>query len=274
VRSTNLVCALLGLLVAVTSGPSATGADDSPEQVIRSLVTAIYANDVASYNRLTIPHPQRARLTSGGRVNESKLAELKGYPEGLQIKRLRPFQFKGNDVGTDANGTYPAGTTVLYRVAHGGSPLVVALARQPDGWKVDLRWWIAMMDLASGREPDRGSPEFSIRSLLASMLQLDRKEAARFVPDGADMDLLFDGAPRQREPSGVLDATVFEMPLVELGPGEFVRTPTGKIVEGTHVDDGKVFLGQFGPVEMPFVVRRAAAGWRVDVEPYFALMLQ
>jgi hypothetical protein len=274
VRRPSLLHVLFGLLIAATGGASATTADDPPEQVIRSLVTAIYANDVVSYDRLTIPHPQRARLTSGGRVNESKLRELKEYPEGLQIKRLRPFQFKGKDLGVDANAPYPVGTTALYRVAHGGSPMVVALARQPDGWKVDLRWWIALTDLASGREPDRDSAEVAIRSLLASMLQLDRKQAARFVPAGADMDLLFDGAPRQREPSGVLDATVFEMPLVELGPGEFVRTPTGKIVEGTHADDHKVFLGQFGPVEMPFVVRRAAAGWLVDVEPYFALMLQ
>ena len=30
---------------------------ETPEQVIRALVLAIYGNDVASYNRVTIPHP-------------------------------------------------------------------------------------------------------------------------------------------------------------------------------------------------------------------------
>jgi hypothetical protein len=33
----------------------------------------MYANDVASYNKLTLPNPLRSRLTSGGRVNENDL---------------------------------------------------------------------------------------------------------------------------------------------------------------------------------------------------------
>ena len=80
------------------------------------------------------------------------------------------------------------------------------------------------------------------------------------------MELLFAGAPRQREPSGVLDATVFEMPLVEIEPGEFYRTPTGKVVEGTRAADRKVLVGLFGPVEIPFVVTRADSGWRVAAD--------
>jgi hypothetical protein len=36
----------------------------------------MYANDVASYNKLTLPNPLRSRLTSGGRVNENGLREL------------------------------------------------------------------------------------------------------------------------------------------------------------------------------------------------------
>jgi hypothetical protein len=88
------------------------------------------------------------------------------------------------------------------------------------------------------------------------------------------MNVLFAGAPSQREPSGVLDATVFEMPLVEIEPGEFARTPSGQIVEGVRAPDRKVFVGQFGPVEMPFVLRRVGSAWRVEGEPYFSLMLR
>ena len=66
--------------------------------------------------------------------------------------------------------------------------------------------------------------------------------------------------------------SVFEMPLVEIEPGEFARTPTGKVVEGIQSADRKVLVGQFGPVEIPFVVRRVGTGWRVDAEPYFSLM--
>jgi hypothetical protein len=182
--------------------------------------------------------------------------------------------FRGQAVKADGKGDYPVGTTALFVVAHGRGPTVFTLARRPEGWKVDLRWWIAMSELASGREPAPDSPDVAIRSLLAAMLQLERSEAARFVVPFANMDLLFDGAPRQREPSGVLDAAVFEMPLVEIEPGEFARTASGKIVEGTRAADQKVLVGQFGPIEIPFVVRRVGTGWRVEAEPFFALMLQ
>jgi hypothetical protein len=46
------------------------------------------------------------------------------------------------------------------------------------------------------------------------------------------LDLLWTDAPRYREPSGVLEASVIEMPLVEIGAGEFVEMPSGRVVEG------------------------------------------
>ena len=55
---------------------------------------------------------------------------------------------------------------------------------------------------------------------------------------------------------------------------EFFQTPTGKIVEGTRAADRKVLVGQFGPVEIPFVVTRVGSGWRVAAEPYFSLMMR
>jgi hypothetical protein len=268
------LAALVALSLAVGVGLEAQRNNDDPEQVIRAVVVAMYSNDVATYNALSIPHPLRARLTAGGRVNQQNLDELKEYPEGLQIKAKRSLMFKGENAQADAKGEYPVGTTGLFMVAHGGSPMMVTLVRRDDGWKIDLRWWIAMTELASGHGPAPDSPEFAVRALLAAMLHLDRGAAARLSVPGADLNLLFDGAPRQREPSGVLDATVYEMPLVEIEPGEFARTPTGKVVEGTRAADRKVLVGQFGPVEIPFVVRRVSSGWRVEAEPYFAVMLQ
>ena len=95
---------------------------------------------------------------------------------------------------------------------------------------------------------------------------------SRFVAPGGDVNVLFAGAPRYREPSGVLEATTMEMPLVEIGPGEFCRMPSGRVVEGSATADRKVIVGQFGPVEMPFVLRRVGAGWRVEAEPYYELI--
>lgn len=263
----------LGILGRPGSSP-AQGKVDAPEHVIRAMVVAMYSNDVAGYNRVTLPHPMRARLTEGGQRNEEKLKALEEHPQGLQIIPQRPPVFRGEPVSADAKGDYPVGTSALYMVAHGGSPMVVTVVRRVDGWKVDLRWWIALMELASGREPAQDSPDTAIRSLLAAMLRLDREAASRHVATGADMELLFADAPRQREPSGVLDAAVFEMPLVEIEPGEFARTPGGKVVEGSSTADRKVLVGQFGPIEIAFVVTRAGSDWRVAAEPYFRLMLQ
>ena len=81
-----------------------------------------------------------------------------------------------------------------------------------------------MTDLMAGNEPAKDSPEFAIKSLLMSMLQLDRGTAVRYITDAKGMDLLFAGAPRQREPSGVMEASVAEMPIVELEPGELRRS--------------------------------------------------
>ena len=266
---------LIVLVLSATLPVSAQRAGrDDPSPVIRSLVVAMYSNDVAAYNKLTLPHPLRSRLTSGGRVNENGLRELKEDPGGLQIKQQRPFEFQGKETKPGANGQYPVGTTGHYIVAHHGGPMVMGLVRQADGWKVDLRWWIAMTDLMAGKEPAQDSPEFAIKSLLMSMLQLDRRSAARYITDPKGMELLFDGAPRQREPSGVMDASVAEMPIVELEPGEFTPLPIGGVAEGVKAPDRKVLVGWFGPIELPFVLKRIGTDWRIEPLPYFALMEQ
>jgi len=267
----SLACALsiVGALNA-QNRPTPPQAD-SPEPTIRGLVLAIYGNDVASYNNLTLPHPLKARLTTGGTVNASKLRQLREDPGGLQMRLERPLLFQGKEATLDANGQYPVGTSALYMIAHGGQPMIVGLQRRPEGWRVDVRWWIAMTDKMSGRGSAPGSPDMAVRSLLTAMLHLDRSHAARLITDNKQLDLLFDGAPRQREPSGVLEATVEEMPLVEIEKGEFYPMP-GHIVEGGSTAARKVLVGWFGPVEIAFVLRRMGSDWKLEAEPFFALM--
>jgi hypothetical protein len=252
--------------------PRAQGGSDGPEPVIRALVLAMYSNDVAAYEKITLPHPLRSRLTAGGRVNEGALKDLQENPGGLQIREKREKLFQGKPAKPGADGSFPIGTTALYTVAHRSGPMVVPLVRRDDGWKVDVRWWIAMMQMMSGPPPPPGSPDRVTRSMLAAMLRLDRAGAGKFLTDARNLDALFADAPRYREPSGVLDAAVEEMPLVEIEPGEFYPVPVGPPVEGTREPDRKVLVGLFGPIEMPFVVRKVGADWRVVAQPYFVLM--
>ena len=158
-------------------------------------------------------------------------------------------------------------------VAHYGSPMVMPVVRKEDGWKIDLRWAIAMIEISrAAGPPPKDSPDFAIKSMLFEMLALKRDTAAKYLVDPKTIDVLFAGAPRQREPSGVLEASVAEMPLVEVGPGEFYVLPGGKIVEGVTGADRKVIVGQFGPSEMVFVVQKAGSAWKIVAEPYFAIL--
>jgi hypothetical protein len=220
------VLSALIFALAYSAVLSAQAQRDSPEPVIRALVTAIYTNDVAAYERITLPHPLRSRLTAVGRPNPQKLQQLREV-------------------------------------------------RREDGWKVDLRWWIAMVQMATdAADAPRDSAEFAVRSLLTALLEGDRDEVSRRTTDRRNLELLFVGGPRQPDPSGVLEATVAEMPLVEVGAGEFYDMPTGRIVEGSTTADRKVLVGWFGSIEMPFVLRRVANEWRVEAEPYLAYMNQ
>ena len=263
-----LLCA--GVSFGISLPAAVAQATQDPESVIRQLVMAIYGRDVEAYNRVTTEHPLRSRLTTGGQANPEAVRRLKEDPESLQIREARPALFKGKP---SESGAPPAGSTALYVVAHQGAPMVVPMVRRPDGWKVDVRWWIAGQQMTMSSVPP--APEHNvIRSLLAAMLDLDKAEAAKFLTDARAIETVFLGAPRSREPSGVLEATVFEMPLVEIGAGEFYTMPTGKVVEGGSTDTRKVIVGLFGPVEIPFVVIRTGSTWRVQAEPYFMLLLQ
>ena len=246
---------------------------DSPEGVIRSFVHAMYSNDVAAFEALTLPDPRRYRLEKGGVVNAEAKEELEHNPEAVQLRMMRPYQFKGREARRDADGEYPVGTTVRFSVSY-RNPMVVSLVRTPQGWRIDLRWWLAMLDMASGPPPDPASADYAARALIATLVELDRKGAAEFVTPDANLDILFAGAPPQREPSDQLGALVAEMPLVEIGPGEFCELPSGRVVEGVRRDDMKVLVGLYGPVEMPFVVERIGPRWRIQPEPYFLLILR
>src|SRR5262245_37708135 len=267
----TLASAFAAALLATLVSPAALaqGTDD-PKDVIRQLVRAIYSNDVEAYNRVTTEHPLRARLTTGWPANPDRLRRLEEDPESLQIKEKRPRLYRGKPIEA---GTSPVGATALYTAAHQGGPMVVPMVKRAEGWKVDVRWWIAMQQMATSSVPP--APEHvAIRSLLAAMLSLNRDRAVRYITDPRGIDLLFADAPRYREPSGVYEATVAEMPLVEIGAGEFYLTPSGRVVEGGSTAARKVLVGLFGPIEMPFVVTRVGGNWRVEPEPYFVLMMQ
>src|SRR6187401_1497661 len=107
----------LTLSIAIVMGVGWSGATallqtaNDAEVVLRQLVTAIYSRDVQAYNSITIEHPLRSRLITGGTANTEGLRRLKEDPESLQIRQLRPPLHRGKPV---EGGTIPTGATGLY----------------------------------------------------------------------------------------------------------------------------------------------------------------
>jgi hypothetical protein len=272
-RSRTRLSSTIGTLcLCLLTGAAPRAAADRPERAVREFIRALAMHDTQAYSRAIRPDPRASRfinpqpLTSDGQMEAARRLET------LQVSRRDDVLLRGKPVDVDAQGDYPVGSVGRFVASGNGGPAVVTLVREADGWKVDLRWWLAMLDMANGQPPAAGSPDQAIRSLTLALIALDRNEALRFVTPGAEISVLFAGAPPVREPSGVLEATAMEMPLVEVRPGEFYRMPSGRVVEGATAVDRKVIVGQFGPVEMPFALRRIGGAWRVEAEPYFLLI--
>jgi hypothetical protein len=237
---------------------------------VREFIKALAMRDAPTFAKAVRPDPRAGRFLDPQPLAQEQQAEAGRRLETLQVRASEEVMLRGKPVQADANGDYPVGSVGRFLASGAGGPAVVTVVREKDGWKVDLRWWLAMLDMASAGEPAEGSPEHAIKNLILALLALKREAASRFLAPGGDIGLLFAGAPPSREPSGVLEATTMEMPLVEIGPGEFYAMPSGRIVEGSPAADRKVIVGQFGPVAMPFVLRRVGQAWRVEAEPYFA----
>jgi hypothetical protein len=262
----------IGTLVVCMMTIGAPCGVTAPERAVRDFIKALAMHDSQAFAKAVRPDPRAARFLNPQPLTSEQQAEAVRRLGTLQVRSTEDVLLRGRPVEADANGDYPVGSVGRFLASGDGGPAVVTVVRETDGWKVDLRWWLAMLDLSSAGPPAEGTPDYAVRNLILTLLALKRGEAARFVAPGGDIGALFAGAPPYREPSGVLEATTMEMPLVEIGPGEFCRMPSGRVVEGSAAADRKVLLGQFGPVAMPFVLRRIGGEWRVEPEPYFALI--
>jgi hypothetical protein len=244
---------------------------DSPEPVIRAFYRSVLSGDAATYHKVIVVDPLADRFLPRDAPAPEKAHEIAMGSIDFSMRQTQPFRARGEEVGVDATGHYPVGTTARYLANFPHSLTVVTVVRKADGWRVDLRWWEALAMLTEDGPPP-GSAEYAVKRLTAALVTLRRDEARKvIVPDG-QLEVLFAGAPSAPEPSDQMISLVGEMAVVEIGPGEFVKMPSGAIVEGVNDPARKVLVGLYGPNELPFVVRKAGAEWRVGVEPYFSVI--
>ena len=86
------------------------------------------------------------------------------------------------------------------------------------------------MSLRSEKDrPDE--KELLIKTFLLKLLRLNRGAVSELLVPGADINIVFEGAPRVPEPSDVLPSLAIEMPLVEAESDEVYPLLSSNLVQ-------------------------------------------
>lgn len=269
--------AMLTLLALTPAFAFAGPRSSSPTQLVRQLTAALLRVDRAAVAALTLGDPGWIAMLGGAEPVPERAERLEGDPDELEIELLRPYEVEGRAVETEEASSLPVGATALVAATlRGGQTQIWRLVHTPQGWKADLRWTArarAMAVRGEALEP-ADSEAWVARQLTLALLGLDRDRAAQLLLPGADMNLVFLGAPNQPEPSGHLQTLALEMPLVVLEPGEAARMADGRVALGNNDPEQHLLLGLFGVSEVPFLMQRSGGSWRVLPQPWFPLLLR
>lgn len=260
------------VLVLLTLPASSIAFRDA-EAAARAFIRAVYSHDAAQLNGLVYPRDAASMLLSTEPVAKERLEEIESEARALRLKQLQPFRLRGMAVTPGSDGLYPAGTTTRYQTSFQGNLLVISLVNREGRWLVDVRWWLKLREMSLRGEKDKpDDQELVIKTFLLNLLRLNRRAVRDSLVPGAEVDIVFEGAPRVPEPSDVLPSLAIEMPLVEAEADEVYPLLSGKLVKKSASEDETVMVGLFGPFEMVFLMRRIKGEWRIVPEPYYRII--
>ena len=264
-----IFAAALLLLTPMFALPSS----DNPEAVARAFLRAAYGHDEAQFTSLVFPSAGSGVLLSSEPVPKERLAEIEVETRAVRLRQLQPFRRFGSIVQPGSEGLYPDGTTTRYQTAFEGNLTVISMIRKDGRWLVDVRWWLKLREMSRrGARTRPEEKEFVIKTFLLNLLRLNRRAVSESLVPGADLDIVFEGAPRVPEPSDVLPSLALEMPLVEADAGEVYPLLSGKLVRKGEAGEETVMVGLFGPFEIVFHLLRVKGEWRLAPEPYYRII--
>ena len=260
------------LLVLTSILPGVGTPADDPEVVVRVFLRAAKSHDAARFNAMVFPQGAGAILISSEPVPNDKLKEIETEASLVKLRQVQPFRLLGVAASRGPGGDYPDGTTTRYLTLESNST-VVSLVKKEGRWLVDVRWWLKLREMALRDEKTRlDEKELVIKKFLLKLLRLNRRDVARSLVPGADIEIAFEGAPRVPEPSDVLPSLAMEMPLVEADVDEVYPLLSGKLVKRNAAGDETVMVGLYGPFEMVFLLRKIEKEWRIVPEPYYRIL--
>jgi hypothetical protein len=270
----NAILFVSTLIATDQAGESAVIQGDNPDPAMRAVIQALFAGDQQSLKKHTLPHPKVSLLIAQHPPTGNESKRLIEEARELKFRQVQDYRFKGQPIQRTPSG-YPPGTMARFLAPVRGTLTVFTVVRTTEGWKVDLRWWIEMIEMERRDSVSKESPEYVIKSFLLALLRLNRNEARKFVTPETDINRVFADAPPYAEPSDQLPALTIEMPLVEAGPEESYPLPSGRIGQGSDKpNEQKLLVGLFGPTEMAFEVVKIKNEWKVVGLSYFRLLNQ
>ncbi len=249
---------ILLTLVGVFAASRLAGAQtNGPEQAARDFLYALYANDAADFQRRIVPEPNSELMVGRQTFTSEQLEKLKKEIGGLPLHLASP-------VSAD-------GTKAIYFTQLRGVVMAIPMQRSESGWRVDVRFWLAMMKQSTAR-PQKSDPEMVAKGFLFHILAKKPGMLNEFTSQRINGD---EYTAANNLPAGDLDQILslcVEMPIVRARLGERVVLPSGESAVGADGGDSLVLIGLMGSTEIPFLLRRVGEEWKVVPQKYFEML--
>ena len=233
--------------------------------VVGQYLFTLYSNDRIENEKTTVPHPASAAAEGRAKLTGEDLLLVHKEISGLRLSFEEPFLYHGKKVTPDKTGAYPVGTSVCFKTQSRGTVLVIPVAKLATGWKVDVRFWLAM-----SKEYQENDPESVIRKFLYCLVARNENELKKLVVAGSDLRPLLAGkAPFE----DVYFALVAEMPIVEALAGDGMLLADGKaVVAQTATGQAKWFSGLYAHKKLVFELRQEEQQWRAVPKDYLSVI--
>lgn len=253
-----------GTAVAQPSGPK------DAEQAARDFLYALYANDATDVQRRVLPGDDSSALIGRQTLTPAQLETLKTDISRLPLHAGAPPSFDGKLLPA-STASFPVGTKVMYLTSYRSVAMVLPLQHTENGWKVDMRFWLAMLKQRNVR-PEKTDPEIVAKGFLCYLLAKQPEALNQFAAQPINAE---EYTAANNLPPGDLDhilSLCVEMPIVRARAGERVALPSGEVVVGDAQADSLVMIGLMGPVEVPFLLKRVGDAWKVVPQKYFEML--
>jgi len=206
---------------------------------------------------------------------QEQLEKLRKDINGLALRQTSPPSLDGIPVPSSSE-PFPTGAKTIYLTQFRGVVMAVPVQRSESGWKVDVRFWLAMRMQLEAR-PQMTDPEVVAKGFLFHVLAKKPEALNEFSAQSINGE---DYTSANNLPPGDLDQILslcVEMPIVRARPGERVVLPSGEVAVGSDApgssnDESLVLIGLMGSTEVPFLMRRVGGAWKVVPQKYFEML--